>query len=596
MNKYSDYNYKGYLRRISAYALLASVLLLACTQTDTMEGADSTTEALESWQDLKFGMFIHWGVYSIPAGVWKGEQIEKLGEQIQRHARISDEDYKELASQFNPVNFDAEKIVQLAKSCGMKYIVFTSKHHDGFCMFESEETDFNIVDFTSYKKDIVGELAEACKKHGLKLGLYYSTPDWHFNGPNPEINPADGKISVFSKVSKENEDYQVAQLKELLTKYGDILELFFDMGEPTAEQSKRFEQTVHGLQPNCLINGRIMNNQGDFITMPDNHVPDVPLAEVAWESPGTFYHTWGYKSWVKGKPLPEQVKNQVRKLVRINARGGNFLLNIGPKSDGTVQLYEQKVLEEMGKWVSRNSEAIYNTAPTPFKKLSWGECTQGVNKLYFHVYDWPEDGKLIIPGLTSRVKRSYLTGDEAIHIPFESRGDDVILDISKLTEDENLTVLTLEYEGELKIIDPFVRAEPDQSLMIGQDDWIHHGKYGKESYRSILKDYYRSCDIEIPEKGEYLVELEYRMKTPEKDFKLEIGGKDLLFTLKGKQQMTRLESLYIDKGIHTLYIRQGRDFEFKTTVEEFNLQDRTYRTMNIDLLKVKLVPVNNAAE
>ncbi|TKG93736.1 hypothetical protein EYV94_15950 [Puteibacter caeruleilacunae] len=230
------------------------------------------TEALKEWKDLKFGMFIHWGIYSIPAGVWNGKQIEKLGEQIQRHAHIPNDEYMALASQFNPVKFDADAVVKLAKNTGMKYIVLTAKHHDGFCMFESQYTDFDILDATPYGKDILKELAQACKKYGLKLGIYYSTPDWHFNYPNVEVNPDDNKISVFGKVSKANEDYQANQLKELMSNYGDIVELFFDMGEPTADQSERFANVVHNLQPQCVINGRIMNNQGDFITMPDNHV------------------------------------------------------------------------------------------------------------------------------------------------------------------------------------------------------------------------------------------------------------------------------------------------------------------------------------
>ena len=337
---------------------------------------------------MKFGMFIHWGVYSIPAGVWKGKQIEKLGEQIMRHAKISVDEYEAIAKQFNPVNFDPDAIVKMAKNAGMKYIILTAKHHDGFAMFETATTNYDIVDFTPYKKDILKQLADACKRHNLKLGVYYSTPDWHFNGDDQEINPVDNKISVFGKVSKANEDYQVAQLKELLSNYGDLVEVFFDMGEPTKAQSKRFKETVLELQPNCLINGRVMNDQGDFITMPDNHLPDVPLDTIAWETPGTFYHTWGYKSWVKGAPIDKQIKNQVKKLSKIASLGGNFLLNIGPKSDGSVVQYEQDVLKGIGEWMTLHAEAIHGTKSTPFQKLDWGYCTQADQKLYFHLFDY----------------------------------------------------------------------------------------------------------------------------------------------------------------------------------------------------------------
>ena len=325
--------------KLTLKIIIGCLLISACqsqlTQTDQSvihsQNSTALSPRIETWKAMKFGMFIHWGVYSIPAGVWKGKQIEKLGEQIMRHAKISVDEYEAIAKQFNPVNFDPDAIVKMAKNAGMKYIILTAKHHDGFAMFETATTNYDIVDFTPYKKDILKQLADACKRHNLKLGVYYSTPDWHFNGDDQEINPVDNKISVFGKVSKANEDYQVAQLKELLSNYGDLVEVFFDMGEPTNAQSKRFKETVLELQPNCLINGRVMNDQGDFITMPDNHLPDVPLDTIAWETPGTFYHTWGYKSWVKGAPLDKQIKNQVKKLSKIASLGGNFLLNIGPK-------------------------------------------------------------------------------------------------------------------------------------------------------------------------------------------------------------------------------------------------------------------------
>ena len=331
--KYPSNRLLGYL---SLTPILLALSISAFAQTDAKPGFDIETppQAIEAWQDLRFGLFIHWGVYAVPAGVWEGQQIEKLGEQIQRHADISMADYENVAREFNPVHFDADAIARLAKRAGMRYVVFTAKHHDGFAMFDTAQTDFDIVDFTPYGKDILAQLAEACSRHGLKLGIYYSTPDWHFNGPDPERNPRDGKMSVFSKVSPENADFQVAQLTELMSNYGDIVELFFDMGEPTAEQSRRFRNTVKRIQPGTLINGRVMNSQGDFLTLPDNHVPDTPIVELPWETPGTFYPTWGYKSWVVGKPLPEQVRDQVRKLSMITSLGGNFLLNIGPKADG----------------------------------------------------------------------------------------------------------------------------------------------------------------------------------------------------------------------------------------------------------------------
>lgn len=607
---------------LKSLAAISLFILVGCNSSSSESNDEETRAlALQEWKDMKFGMFIHWGVYSGPAGVWEGKQIEKLGEQIQRHAYISHEDYQDVARQFNPVKFDPEKIVLLAKNTGMKYIVITSKHHDGFCMWDSKHTDFDIVDFTPYKKDIIAQLAEACKKHGIKLGLYYSTPDWHFNGPNPEINPADGKISVFSKVSKANEEYQNAQLEELLSNYGDIVELFFDMGEPTADQSARWAQTVHSIQPKCVINGRIMNNQGDFLTMPDNHVPDIPIEDLAWETPGTFYHTWGYKSWVKGDTLPVQVKKQINKLSLIAARGGNFLLNIGPKSDGTVVPYEEEVLNEMGKWVRQNEEAIFGTETTPFEKSPWGECTMKPGKLFIHVANWPENGVLEIPGLVSKVEKAYplINPESVIEVQSNENGKSLVLDDQ--WKDPYLTILVLEYEGELQINDPILIANEDEEIIIKNNDWVKHGKYGKVSYRSILKDFYRTVEIDVPQTGKYKVFATYKMKHDQKRFILSAGDQTLSFDLynnkaqqeeksievfdgnesgsnnNGKGRNGTLTSMvgimeFDETGVYELMLEQGEAFEFKPTIVEFNKQDRKYMSLNITLESLRFEPVN----
>ncbi|MCD6354305.1 MAG: alpha-L-fucosidase [Prolixibacteraceae bacterium] len=590
------------------------------TTAEKVTNSPSTRkEALKEWKDMKFGMFIHWGIYSVPAGIWKGKQIEKLGEQIQRHAKISHDEYEEIASKFNPVKFDADAVVQLAKNAGMKYIVFTAKHHDGFCMFDSKYTNWDIIDASPYGKDILKQLANACKKHGLKLGIYYSTPDWHFNYPNVEINPNDNKLSVFGKVSKANEDYEVNQLQELLSNYGDIVELFFDMGEPTLAQSKRFAQTVHALQPKCVINGRVMNNQGDFITMPDNHVPEVPIDTLAWETPGTFYHTWGYKSWVKRAPVEMQVKTQIRKLSQIAARGGNFLLNIGPKPDGTVLPYEVKVLNEIGEWMKTNHEAIYATGTTPFRKLDWGECTTGKNKLYLYIFDWPKNNKLKIPGLRNKIVKAYPLAHSEKKIDFFSENGDKLLDLSPVSPDKNVTIIVVEYSGDLNIEHDAAKANSKGEIILDNKLVINHGKYGRESYRSILKDYYRSWDVIIDQPGDYEVSLAYKLKYDSKDFVLEANKQKLNFTLTGEGQKsekaeiidgnenstkikqqngsefknTVVGKIHFNKtGRQTICLKQGKEFKFMTTTNDFKNQDHKYRGMNIDVKMIELKPVN----
>ena len=594
-------------------------------QTDRIRAA-----ALSEWQEMKFGLFIHWGIFSVPAGVWKDRQIPKLGEQIQRHADIPDDEYQKLASRFNPTSFDADAIVKMAEETGMKYVVLTTKHHDGFCMFDSQYTDFDITDATPYKKDILQELAEACRKHGLKLGLYYSNPDWHFNAP-AERNPADGLLSVFSKMSKSHEDYQVNQLTELLTRYGDITELFFDMGEPTLEQSHRFAETVHHLQPECVINGRIMNNQGDFLTMPDNRCPEVPIDTIAWEMPGTFYPTWGYKSWVTGSPLPEQIRKQIRTLSKIASRGGNFLLNIGPKADGTVPEYEVQALHGIAEWMKVNSAAIHGTLPTPFVRLPWGECTRSEGRLYLHVGEWPTDGQLLIPGLNSTLTRVYpldatllASADQPAGCNFAKTEEGWKIDLSAMREDPNLTIIVAEYEGALDITDPIIRPAliPEPTIIIPGELALKQEKYGKVSYRSILRDYSRKWDIDVPETGRYAVSICYDMKIDEKEFKLSTdSGSSLHFVLTGdgsrsirqqiidgnenpsgpKADRTAAKGRTVEAGFiefdHTgrtsIILGPGKEFKMCATSAEDKLQDQRYRGMNINITSITLTKVSD---
>ena len=334
-----------------------------------------TETALQSFRSDHFGLFIHFGVYSKLGGVWKGQQIPYYGEQIMNHARITVPEYEAVAREFNPTDFDAEEIVLLAKNAGMKYIVFTTKHHDGFCMFDTQTTDYDIVDFTPYGKDIVKELADACHRHGMKLGFYYSLPDWHFPHGIPRLEPdsttncteyVNQVYSPLEIITPELEDYIVAQITELLTNYGEIYTMWFDMGLVTPEQSRHFRETVKSLQPQCLINGRIMNNMGDYMTLPDNG--DVSsYGEIYWDNPASLYNTWGYKSWIERPELNQQIETQTQRLLKTVFNGGNLLLNIGPDGTGKVIDYEKEVLNGFGRFLLENPDTLDNLYPSNAK-------------------------------------------------------------------------------------------------------------------------------------------------------------------------------------------------------------------------------------
>lgn len=342
----------------------------------------SKEEAKEAFNDAKYGMFIHWGLYSIPGGIWKGKKMEELrgpsvAEWIQYGAQIPRDEYAQLASQFNPTEFDADAIAKLAKDAGMKYLVITSKHHDGFAMYDSEVSEYDIIDASPYPKDIVKELYDACKKYEIDFGLYYShNIDW-MDGNDcgyDELvasglpigdrakrkagrNTWDPSPNTFSEYL-ENKAYP--QVKEILTKFPDMTTLWYDYGRyVTPEQSHKFYKIAYDLQPNMLVNSRVGNDLGDFDIPGDNKIPQDHLAITKpWQTVGTTNNSWGYKSYDNDW---KSVKELLFWLAEIVSKGGNYMLNIGPKASGEVPQESVNNLLEVGKWLSVNGEAIYNT-------------------------------------------------------------------------------------------------------------------------------------------------------------------------------------------------------------------------------------------
>lgn len=324
-------------------------------------------EAVQAWQSRQFGMFIHWGLYSLLGGVWNGQPIDGYNEQIQAHARIPRDEYAELAKQFNPVKWDPDEVCRLALAAGMKFIVLTSKHHDGFSLFGTKHSDFNVVDATPFAQDIVAGLAKACARHGLNFGVYFSTIDWHYEGATGiDYHPVAG-VRNDNFLPEAHAQLNVNQLRELAGRYGPISEVWFDMGHPTAEQSASFADAVHALQPNCMVSGRVFNYEGDFTVMGDNEIPAYPMDEP-WQSPASIFHeTWGYRSWQERGDVKEKAREHLHNLLRVVSRGGNYLLNIGPMGDGSIVEFETDVLKEIGKWLSTHEDALTDVQPQPFR-------------------------------------------------------------------------------------------------------------------------------------------------------------------------------------------------------------------------------------
>jgi len=417
------------------------------------------------WREARFGMFIHWGVYSVPAGTYKGKRISGIGEWIMNRAKIPVVEYKKFAKQYNPVKYDADQWVRLAKEAGMKYIVITSKHHDGFANFDSKVTDWDIVDATPYGKDVLKPLSEACQRQGIKLGFYYSqAQDWNHPGgaaAGGHWDPAqDGDMTEYIR------RIAVPQVKEILSNYGPIAILWWDT--PVGMTKERADMLVPllALQPGIISNNRLGGGyQGDLST-PEQHIPATGLSSD-WETCMTMNGTWGYKSYDNNWKSTETL---IRNLVDIASKGGNYLLNVGPTSEGLIPAPSVERLQQIGKWMQVNSASIYATTANPIStKLAWGRCTKKLRDngatLYLHVFTWPSDCKLLVPGLKNHVRGAHLLANKQ-KVATESTPDGVLVRLPAAPLDAIDTVVVLGVEGPLNIAKVLPKPGADGQLTL----------------------------------------------------------------------------------------------------------------------------------
>ncbi len=442
---------------------ISLLLLMNCSQTPKNylnESQSVKEERMAWWEEAKFGMFIHWGLYAVPAGEYKGEKVEGIGEWIMNTLLIPINEYEQFATQFNPTQFDADEWVSIAKAAGMKYIVITSKHHDGFCLWDTKQTDYNIMDATPFKRDILKELAEACEKEDIKLCFYYSIMDWHHPDAQaifePEYNQGRKSEKVNPDFDRYLEKFMKPQLKELLTNYGDIGVLWFDgewIPDYTSEMGKDVYNYLRNIKPDLIINNRVdkgrqgmegMDAEGDFagdFGTPEKQIPATGMPGTKWESCLTMNDTWGYKhfddNWKSSKTL-------IHNLVDVASKGGNLLLNVGPTAEGTIPGPSIERLQDMGKWLKINGEAIYGVRPSPVESPAWGKYTTKDNHIYAHVFDWPENDELTVKGIPG-IGRAWLLADpEKTPIPLEQKDENISLQLPAEAPDPFATVIVLE--------------------------------------------------------------------------------------------------------------------------------------------------------
>ena len=429
-------------------------------QTDKVETPAQRDARMGWWREAKFGMFIHWGVYSVPAGFYQDKPVKGIGEWIMNSGKIPMADYQAFAKQFNPVKFDAAEWVHTAKQAGMNYIVITTKHHDGFAMFDTKASPWNIVQATPYGKDPLKDLAAACRKEGIKLGFYYSqAQDWNNGG-----SASGGKWDKAQEHDMDDyiEKIAVPQVAEILSNYGEFpAVLWWDT--PTGmnkDRAQKIYNVVQKLRPDIIMNNRLGGGYKGDTETPEQKIPANGFPGRDWETCMTLNDTWGFKrddnKWKSTETL-------IHNLCDIASKGGNYLLNVGPTSEGVIPAPSLERLAEVGAWMKVNGEAIYGTTATCFgselgaavkAKDGYGHdttissandwrCTVKPGKIYLHLFKWPASGKFELAGLQSKVAKAYLLADRK-DLTFTQSDSGVTLNLPTTAPDKIASVVCVE--------------------------------------------------------------------------------------------------------------------------------------------------------
>ena len=424
--------------------------------TDLQANQDAESQSrLEWFSQAKYGLFLHWGLYAVCEGDWNNNKEQ--AEWLMIKENFSSSEYEKFADSFNPVKFNAEDWVNIARSAGMKYIVITAKHHDGFCMYNSEYTDYDIVDATPYGKDPMKELAEACRENGIKLCFYYSIVDWHH--PEFPVKYSMKKFHPLGYHGDPNPDadvkkyalYMKNQLRELLSNYGDIGIIWFDTGgafraEDMAEllDGDAIVRMIREIQPQCLINNRLGVEGTDYGT-PEQHIPGTVQAQP-FEVCMTLGRKW---SWNKYDTLLKSPAQVIYNLVDIVSKGGNYLLGIGPKPDGTLPEIATERMLEVGAWLEQYGESIYNAGkPDVELRFRSGIITQNEEKIFLHFFKAPGKTEIIIEGFVLDFKRAYFFDDpQKREIPTDIYHNTIVLNLPPGLKPDPDKIVVIEYHN-----------------------------------------------------------------------------------------------------------------------------------------------------
>ncbi|GAB6164148.1 hypothetical protein JCM19992_01480 [Thermostilla marina] len=508
-------------------------------QARRRETPQQRAERMRWWTEARFGMFVHWGVYAATGGEFRGYMPPNSAEWMMNRAKVPIADYiEENVKKFNPVEFDADAFVGLAKEAGMKYLIFTAKHHDGFAMFHSKCSDYNVVDMTPFGRDVVEELAEACRKHGLRFGLYYSqAQDWHHPGGfgnnwDKTLEHVDSDIYVREKA--------VPEVRQLLTEYGPIAVFWWDTPRQMSRESLDSLYSLTGLQPGIITNDRLGEEYpGDYKTF-ERQIPERAPAVPYWEVCMPISGSWGYK---KTDTDFKSTTTLIRNLIDIASKGGNYLLNVGPTGEGVLLPQAVERLKAIGRWMKVNGESIYGTSASPFPPFDWGRCTMKsdgeATTLYLHVFDWPADGKLLVPGLKNPVLAARLLADDR-KVAASPVDEGVLLTLPGEAPDPYASVVALRVAGEPEVEAVLPQPNAEGVLTLYADDAYLHNNEGASPIRVRNQEttpnlgYWTDpnawveWEFRIDKPGRYAVSAVVAVQEPKTRFRVRIGDHELV--------------------------------------------------------------------
>jgi alpha-L-fucosidase len=496
---------------------------LDAQETDKMQAEQSAEAKVKRGRFFDWGnyaMFVHWGLYSQIGNRWEGKTYYGIGEWIMEKnmANIPVDEYKATARNFNPDKFNAKELAQLAKDAGMKYIIITSKHHDGFAMYHSKCNKFNIVDATPFKRDPMKELSEACKELGLGFGFYYShNQDWTYPGGTngPKVDH-DGNPKTFDDYFNEK---CLPQVEEITQNYGDIELIWFDTpGRIPAKYAKQLVDVVHRNQPGALVSGRVGFNMGDYRTLGDMEVPLTNI-DGLWEGVDVTNDSWGYAWYDQNWKTPKQILNY---LISTIARGGTYMLNAGPDPSGQIPEQAQISLRLAGKWIARYPQVIYSAEASPWgHALPWGDVVVNDGKLYLTVFEWPASGQLCLPGLESEITSvKLLTNSKPQKLNFTKEGRWTVISLPCASPEKLVSVIELSLKGDIKVdntqsVDPEFGlnlsakfSTPENGRVVNRN-WME--KFGEWKHKYQVSDWNEntsvSWEFDIKTPGRYFFEI-----------------------------------------------------------------------------------------